>query len=82
MDGILTVAFLVDGCVALRPFFVSQVDRERRGLVYFSLRWGCRAMGLLLQLPGRIAQLGERFPYKEDVGGSSPSSPTSLRFNL
>ena len=26
---------------------------------------------------GRLAQLGERFPYKEEVGGSSPSTPTS-----
>jgi hypothetical protein len=25
---------------------------------------------------GRIAQLGERFPYKEEVTGSSPVSPT------
>ena len=25
---------------------------------------------------GRLAQLGERFPYKEEVGGSSPSTPT------
>ena len=25
---------------------------------------------------GRIAQLGERFPYKEDVTGSSPVPPT------
>ena len=24
----------------------------------------------------RLAQLGERFPYKEDVGGSSPSAGT------
>ena len=31
------------------------------------------------ELNGRIAQLGERFPYKEDVGGSSPSSPTIFR---
>ena len=30
---------------------------------------------------GRLAQLGERLPYKEDVGGSSPSSPTiNIRF--
>ncbi len=28
---------------------------------------------------GRLAQLVERFVYTEDVGGSSPSSPTSLR---
>ncbi len=27
--------------------------------------------------PGRLAQLGERFPYKEEVGGSSPSTPTA-----
>ena len=27
---------------------------------------------------GRIAQLGERFPYKEEVTGSSPVSPTKF----
>ena len=26
---------------------------------------------------GRLAQLEERFPYKEEAGGSSPSAPTS-----
>ena len=26
---------------------------------------------------GRLAQLGERLPYKQDVGGSSPSTPTT-----
>ena len=26
--------------------------------------------------PGRLAQLGERFPYKEEVAGSSPAPPT------
>ena len=25
---------------------------------------------------GRLAQLGERLPYKQDVGGSIPSPPT------
>ncbi len=25
---------------------------------------------------GRLAQMEERFPYKEEVGGSSPSTPT------
>ena len=25
---------------------------------------------------GRVAQLEERLPYKEDVGGSRPSVPT------
>ncbi len=31
---------------------------------------------------GRLAQMEERFPYKEEVGGSIPSTPTprSLRF--
>ncbi len=28
---------------------------------------------------GRIAQLGERFPYKEEVTGSSPVSPIAQR---
>jgi hypothetical protein len=28
---------------------------------------------------GRLAQLVERLPYKEDVGGSSPSSPILIR---
>ena len=27
-------------------------------------------------LLGRLAQLGERRPYKAEVGGSSPSAPT------
>ena len=27
---------------------------------------------------GWIAQLGERLPYKQDVGGSSPSLPIRL----
>lgn len=76
----MITAFLIDGCISLRPFFASQVDRGRRGLVYFSLHWGCRAMGLLLQEPGRIAQLEERFLYTEDVAGSSPVLPTSSRF--
>jgi hypothetical protein len=31
---------------------------------------------------GRLAQLGERLPYKEDVGGSSPSSPTISSISL
>jgi hypothetical protein len=29
-----------------------------------------------IYLYGRLAQLGERLPYKQDVGGSIPSSPT------
>ena len=28
---------------------------------------------------GRLGQLGERMHYKQDVGGSIPSSPTKLR---
>ena len=28
--------------------------------------------------PGRLAQPGERLPYKQDVGGSIPSSPTNV----
>lgn len=28
---------------------------------------------------GTLAQLVERLPYKEDVGGSNPSGPTSFR---
>ena len=33
------------------------------------------------QSPGRLAQLVERLPYKEDVGGSSPSTPTIFSKN-
>ena len=32
--------------------------------------------------PGRLAQLGERLLYTEDVGGSSPSSPTKSPLRL
>ena len=28
-------------------------------------------------MAGRLAQMGERFPYKEEVGGSIPSTPTT-----
>ena len=28
---------------------------------------------------GRLAQLGERLPYKQVVGGSSPSTPTIIK---
>src|SRR6185295_10989788 len=31
---------------------------------------------------GRLAQLVERIVYTDDVGGSSPSSPTTLRLRL
>jgi hypothetical protein len=36
---------------------------------------GGRPKGYAASKRGRLAQLGERLPYKEDVGGSSPSSP-------
>lgn len=34
-------------------------------------------LGIEFPASGRLAQLGERLPYKEEVGGSSPSSPKS-----
>src|SRR5690349_12008930 len=43
----------------------------------------CRDAGIHLprngRLDGRLAQLVERLLYTQDVGGSSPSPPTSLR---
>ena len=36
-------------------------------------------LGCALQCPrGRLAQLGERLPYKQEVGGSIPSPPINL----
>jgi hypothetical protein len=35
--------------------------------------------GAIKVTPGRLAQLVERLLYTQDVGGSSPSPPTSLR---
>jgi hypothetical protein len=32
--------------------------------------------GANVTTPGRLAQLGERLPYKQEVGGSIPSPPT------
>ena len=47
--------------------FVGSIPRRRRvGCAYHPY-------------PGRLAQLGERFPYKEEVGGSSPSTPTGQK---
>lgn len=39
---------------------------------------GARSNCLKVRASGRLAQLVERFVYTEDVGGSSPSSPTMI----
>ena len=59
---------------------------KRRRKAPFSFRWctcACAAMRKAINIggqKGRLAQLVERLLYTQDVGGSSPSSPTSLRF--
>ena len=35
-----------------------------------------RSAGVRLEWVGRLAQLGERLPYKQEVAGSSPAPPT------
>jgi hypothetical protein len=45
---------------------VTALSRLQRG---FESRWGHKL--------GRLAQLGEHLPYKQGVGGSSPSPPIS-----
>ena len=35
-----------------------------------------QALARTVELSGRLAQLGERLPYKQEVGGSIPSPPT------
>jgi hypothetical protein len=57
----------LEGCVAAPDPPVLRAERLAPGNV----------MGA-----GRLAQLGERFPYKEEVGGSSPSAPTSPDFRM
>ena len=44
--------------------------------------WGYRCSRGTLGKPGRLAQLGERLPYKQEVGGSSPPPPTRERLPL
>ena len=71
-----------DGCVKSSDVFLQspvpaffQHNPNRR-----IAPWGLRFGQELLNGParrGRLAQLVERFVYTEDVGGSSPSSPTS-----
>ena len=34
------------------------------------------------QISGRLAQLGEHLPYKQEVTGSSPVVPTTYFFNV
>ena len=50
----------------------------RRGALASSKasRLRSRQKPAIRQTRGRLAQLVERFVYTEDVGGSSPSSPT------
>ena len=49
--------------------------------ILWDFRSGGRTPDRPLQVAedGRLAQLVERFLYTEDVGGSSPSSPTTPR---
>ena len=44
--------------------------------------WGqrpCESRSSLGRLYGGLAQLGEHLPYKQGVGGSNPSSSTTIK---
>ena len=57
----------------------------RRGVSTWAMAEFCHRSGLLVRpgpaptliARGRLAQLGERLPYKQEVGGSIPSPPTT-----
>src|SRR5438034_7445302 len=54
----------------------SPLRRASRGPAGFlALTGPLRSECNLVDEPGRLAQLGERLPYKQEVGGSIPSPP-------
>ena len=58
----------------------QKVARWRSGLTHMPFTHASRGSNPLRVTIyfGRLAQLGERLPYKQDVGGSIPSMPTNL----
>ena len=50
----------------------------RRGLTHQPFTLAFTGSNPVHVIPGRLAQLGERLPYKQNVGGSIPSTPTFL----
>jgi hypothetical protein len=59
-------------CFLLFPriYLLSHLTVERKAVYIFYV------FGLLIALEGRLAQLGERIPYKDEVAGSKPAPPT------
>lgn len=58
------------GRTKVLPFFMSEIEKSVLTI---------KPLGIILNAhlkDGRLAQLGERHPYKVDVGGSIPSTPT------
>ncbi len=55
--------------------------RLRRDRIVPDESWPRRARARHNFAPGRLAQLGERLPYKQEVGGSSPPPPIGLMSN-
>ena len=47
----------------------------RRGLTHQPFTLALTGSNPVDVIPGRLAQLGERLPYKQNVGGSIPSTP-------
>ena len=71
---------LNQGVVGSRPTWVTKIGRLVKRLRHrpFTAVSGVRFPH---RSPfGRLAQLGERLPYKQNVGGSIPSAPTIFYF--
>ena len=47
----------------------------RRGLTHQPFTLALTGSNPVHVIPGRLAQLGERLPYNQNVGGSIPSTP-------
>src|SRR5262249_292677 len=58
-----------------KPFPTQSVRRVPQ------VGWGTRKAPFRApsSIVGRLAQLGERLPYKQEVGGSTPAPPTQRR---
>lgn len=67
------ISFLICGCS-----FIDCLNSDNQFRGNAKNRRKVLCMGGYIFFYARLAQMEERFPYKEDVGGSSPSFRTKL----
>ena len=75
LQGFLLEAFFIFKKKKYIFLLLLELMLDKSGLSWYD-NSRSRDVNYRSTFPGRLAQLGERLPYKQDVGGSIPSPPT------